>query len=860
MGDRKFPFWDIGLGALVAAFVFAAFFLHWGPLESMELKMYDARAKMRTGKPATTDVVIVAVDDASIQQVGRWPWPRSYMATLIDRLSEAGAKVVALDLLYTDAEINPGLERVRELRKKFQSEQQQLKFGEEAQRERAQSAQLFKVLDDIFDKSIKELDNDARLGDSIALSSNTVLAMHFAIPGPPLAHPDQPPAESILKNALPGATDAALKGTELDAKQIVPPIELFAKEAKAIGHINWIPGVDGAIRDQKLMVLYNGKIYPSFSLQTARTFLNLDLGEIVLKPSEVQVGTRKIPTSPEYEMLVNFYGGPKTFPHFSFVDVAADPPKITPENFKNKIVLVGFTATGLGEQRATSVSDTLPAVEYFANVMQNVLDARFIVRPAWAPKVELGAMILFALFVMLGIPLLSAGRSAIIAAVLLIAFGGVSFWMFASKGYWIQVFYPSITLVLGYVVVVSKRYLVTEKAKEVLETESVETTKMLGLSFQGQGMLDMAWEKFRRVPVDSGMKDTLYSLALDFERKRQFNKAVAVYEHIAVADKNFKDIAERMPKLRAVGETIMLGTAGLKRGGVEATIMAGGPEVKTTLGRYEVIKELGKGAMGTVFLGKDPKINRQVAIKTLRFDDEDLDPEDKKALRERFFREAESAGRLTHPNIVNIFDAGEDQDINFIAMELLDGYDLKEWCGKGKIRPIKEVLETVAKVADGLDYAHEQGIVHRDIKPANIMMLKNGVVKITDFGIARITDQSKTATGTVMGTPSYMSPEQLAGKKVDGRSDLFSLGVALYEFLTGEKPFTGESVATLVYQISSAQHASPKTIKQDLPDSAEAIIDKALQKDPAQRYQRASQMAADLRAAVAKLSAAAPAD
>jgi len=858
MGDRKLPVWDIGLGALVVAIVFLAFFVHWSPLESMELKMYDLRAKLRTGPPASSDVVIVAVDDASIQQVGRWPWPRSYMAELIDKLSEAGAKVIGLNLILSDAEVNPGLERVRELRTKFQNAQQQLRFGEEAQRERAQSSRLFKELDSIFAESITKLDNDAALENSIAFSENTVLAMHFGLPGPPLGRPEKAPAESILKNALPGAVEGRLKGTSHDATQIVPPVEQFAAVAKSVGHINWFPDVDGAIRQQALVAEYDGKSYPSFALQMARMYLNLDLGEIQLKPDMVQIGQRQIPTTPTYDEMVNYYGGKGTFPNFSFVDVITG--KISAENFKGKIVLIGFTATGLGEQRATAVSGTLPSVEYFANVIQNVLDGKFIARPAWAPKVELGAMVVFALFVMLGIPLLSASVSAIIAAVLLIAFGGTSIWMFASKGYWIQVFYPSITLVLGYVVVVSKRYLVTEKAKEALETESVETTKMLGLSFQGQGMLDMAWEKFRRVPVDSGMKDTLYNLGLDFERKRQFNKAVAVYQHISAADKSFKDIAERIPKLIAVGDTIMLGTAGLKRGGVEATIMAGGPEVKTTLGRYEVIKELGKGAMGTVFLGKDPKINRQVAIKTLRFDDEDLEPDDKKALRERFFREAESAGRLTHPNIVNIFDAGEDQDINFIAMELLDGYDLKEWCGKGKMRPVKDVLDAVAKVADGLDYAHTQGIVHRDIKPANIMLLKNGVVKITDFGIARITDQSKTATGTVMGTPSYMSPEQLAGKKVDGRSDLFSLGVALYEFLTGEKPFTGESVATLVYQISSAQHASPKTINADLPDGVVTIIDKALEKDPAKRYQRASQMAADLRAALAKLSAAAPAD
>jgi serine/threonine-protein kinase len=857
MADRKFPITDVLVGAAVAALVFLGFYWQWAPLESMELTMYDMRAKLRTGKPGSNDVVIVAVDDASIQQVGRWPWPRSYVGEIIDLLSESGAKVIGLNLILSDPEVNPGLEEVRKLRKQFADAQAQLRFGEEAQRERAQSSRLFKALDDIFAQSEKGLDNDARLSDSIALSDATILPMYFAVPGPPLGRPDQQPPDFILKNALPGATEGLLKGTIYDAKQVVPPIQVFGKDSKAIGHINWFPDVDGAIRQQPLIVEYDGKAYPSFALQLARTFLNLDLGEILLKPGLVQIGQRSIPTSATYDLLVNFYGDYKTFPNFSFVDIVTQ--KVPPENFKGKIVLIGFTATGLGEQRATPVSDTLPTVEYFANVVQNIIDGKFIVRPNWAGKAELGAMAVFALFVMLGIPMLSAGVSAIIAAALLIIFGVGSFWLFSSNGYWIKLFYPSLMLVLGYVVVVSKRYLVTERAKESLETESAETLKMLGLSFQGQGMLDMAWEKFRRVPIDDGMKDTLYNLGLDFERKRQFNKAVAVYEHICTVDKNFKDLQERIPKLKAVGETIIMGTAGLKRGG-DATVMVSGPDLKTTLGRYEVIKELGKGAMGTVFLGKDPKINRMVAIKTLRFDDEDMSPEDKKALHERFFREAESAGRLNHPNIVSIFDAGEDQDINYIAMELLDGYDLKSWCSKGSLRPVIEVLDNLAKVADALDYAHEQGVVHRDIKPANLMMLKNGAVKITDFGIARITDQSKTATGTVLGTPSYMSPEQLAGKKVDGRSDIFSLGVCLYEFLTGEKPFTGESVATLVYQISTQPHASPKVHNELVPDVVLPIIDKALVKDPAQRYQRAREMATDLRAALLKIQTAASAN
>ena len=247
-----------------------------------------------------------------------------------------------------------------------------------------------------------------------------------------------------------------------------------------------------------------------------------------------------------------------------------------------------------------------------------------------------------------------------------------------------------------------------------------------------------------------------------------------------------------------------------------------------------------------------------MAIKTLRFDDPDLTDEDKQALRDRFFREAESAGRLNHPHIVNIYDAGEDQDIHYIAMELLDGADLKPWCTKGSLHSMNEVVRLIADVADALEYAHSNNIVHRDIKPANLMILKNGAIKVTDFGIARITDQSKTATGTVLGTPSYMSPEQLAGKKVDGRSDIFSLGVCLYELLTGEKPFTGDSVATLVTSIVNTPHRPIQQLDAKIPEALAHVVDRALQKDPEKRYQRAKEMAAELRSCLDAIAGVRP--
>ncbi|HNF59631.1 MAG TPA: serine/threonine-protein kinase, partial [Elusimicrobiota bacterium] len=361
----------------------------------------------------------------------------------------------------------------------------------------------------------------------------------------------------------------------------------------------------------------------------------------------------------------------------------------------------------------------------------------------------------------------------------------------------------------------------------------------------------MAFAKFQLVPVDEEMKGVLYNLALDFERKRQFNKAAVVYEHIAKADPNFKDIKERAKSMKQAGETMIAGP-GLGGGKEGGTIAIAGGAAKPTLGRYEIQKELGRGAMGVVYLGKDPKINRSVAIKTLRFDD-DMDAETAKFTKERFFREAESAGTLNHPHIIRIFDAGEDNEISFIAMELLEGEDLKKYVEKDHLLPVPQVLEYVAQIADALDYAHQNGVVHRDVKPANIMRLKDGSLRVTDFGIARITASSKTATGTVMGTPSYMSPEQLSGKKVDGRSDLFSLGVMLYEMLTGEKPFEGDSIATLLFKIANEAHPDPRQKRVDrVAAGVKAVIDKALQKDPDRRYQRGSEIARDLRECLAR--------
>ncbi|HJV95021.1 MAG TPA: serine/threonine-protein kinase, partial [Albitalea sp.] len=268
---------------------------------------------------------------------------------------------------------------------------------------------------------------------------------------------------------------------------------------------------------------------------------------------------------------------------------------------------------------------------------------------------------------------------------------------------------------------------------------------------------------------------------------------------------------------------------------------------RATLGRYRIDRQLGRGAMGAVYLGHDPKIGRQVAIKTMALSKE-FDGAELAEARARFFREAETAGRLQHRDIVTIFDAGEDQDLAYIAMEFLKGHDLQRHTRAAQLLPIPVVLRTLARVAEALAYAHSQGVVHRDIKPANVMIdLEADSVKVTDFGIARITDSSRTRTGMVLGTPSYMSPEQMAGRRVDGRSDLYSLGVMLFQLLTGHLPHQADSMAKLMYQIANDPAPDVRSLRPELPEALANVVTLALEKRPEVRYADGKQLAADLR-------------
>jgi serine/threonine-protein kinase len=277
--------------------------------------------------------------------------------------------------------------------------------------------------------------------------------------------------------------------------------------------------------------------------------------------------------------------------------------------------------------------------------------------------------------------------------------------------------------------------------------------------------------------------------------------------------------------------------------------------VISNLGKYELRREIGRGAMGVVYEAYDPMIKRVVALKTIRSDQ--LTGEESGTVIARFRREAQAAGRLSHPNIVPIYDFGEDGGVWFIAMEFIKGRELKEYFEANERFSVADIVRIMSQMLDALDYSHRQGVIHRDIKPANVFLIEDGSVKVADFGIAHIDSSSLTQVGTVLGTPSYMSPEQIMGLPVDGRSDLFSAGVILYQFLTGERPFAG-SATTTMQKVLKEDPLPPSSLNVQVLPAMDAVMRKALAKRADERFQTAKEFAAAIHAAAAESTGSMP--
>lgn len=821
----------------VAAFIVLAMLLGANSplMNRLEYQLYDWGMQLSARTPSD-QIAVIAIDENSLANLGRWPWSRAVHAKMIDTLSGAHPKLIAYTPFFFEPQLDEGLSYLYKIAEFIGTPSFRNAIHPEHVAELAQ-------LNGLLHDATQNLDHDQKLSDSMVQANNVLLGMSFEWGGALQGKPNQALPDYIVRNSLSNIQNP--DGAQpLLTQKLSAPIPLLGGSTAGLGHLNVSTDADGKIRTEPLVVRYYDQYYPALSLMLATKSLNLDIKDIQVKLGEgVQLGNQKIATDAQLQMHPYFYPELDALPAFpvtSFYDVYTG--RISPEKFRDKIVLIGTANISTFQTPPAQIE--IPPVLMLAHSLSSILKGDYFATPRWAVWVKYALFIWVAAYLIFILPRLKPPVAAAITIFCLITLLSSYFFLMMTQSIWLPLMLPTTLLVMGHLLLAFKYAMRTDKGAPHADAESAESNRMLGLAFQGQGQLDMAFDKLRKVPIDESLMEILYNLGLDFEQQRKFNKAESVFKYMAKHDANFRDLPQRLNQTRTLWDTFVLGGTP-PRTNVSSLVLDG--LTKPMLGRYEIEKELGKGTMGVVYRGRDTKIGRIVAIKTMTFS-HDFEEGEIKEVTARFFREAETAGRLSHPNIVAIYDVGEAKDLSYIAMEFLNGDNLEKYTQAEHLLPLKKVVSIVASVAEALDYAHKQSVVHRDIKPANIMYdAATGVVKVTDFGIARITNSNKTKTGMVFGTPSYMSPEQLAGKKIQGASDLFSLGITLYQLACGKLPFDGESMAQLMYAIANQPHLDILTVRPDIPPCLVSIINKSLAKPCDARYTSGAEMAKALR-------------
>ena len=572
----------------------------------------------------------------------------------------------------------------------------------------------------------------------------------------------------------------------------VPTRHRFSEFASHNGFVEVRPDSDGVLRRSDLWQLNDGVLSPSLPLAIA--FENDD-----------GLASHRVSSAEDAIYLSNYH----ELRRLNVNDLI--------DGRINSRTLVGFTIFVDSEPALAGAQAKLPSGQFVthseitASLLANVEQGKSVLAPSWAKAMEWLAPVLLAIISVLFMPDRNRRDIAVLTIAVvagLLLFEAMLLLVLRTR---LDLGRPSL-IYIG--VAILSIWLVGDEKKE-----SKDAFKR-GSDFLSASRLEPAFAEFRRCPPSESLATVMYKLSLAFETQAKPERAEAVLEWM---------------KRTHVGVPTGQTTSKRKNG------------TPQRLGRYVIEKRIGRGARGAVYLGKDPRINRAVAIKAIPIEKEFEDEELKEA-RLRFYREAESAGRLAHPNIVTVFDAGEDKGLAYIAMEYVPGTPLRDFTDPTRLLAPKRALELCASTAEALDYAHNQGVIHRDIKPANLLYNpKEGSLKISDFGVARLTDNNRTKTGIVLGTPMYMSPEQLSAEKLTGLSDLFSLGVTLYELLIGEVPFQATNIAVLMTKITTEEAAPIANRRKGIPPSIDAVLAKALAKRPENRFSCGAEMAIALR-------------
>jgi CHASE2 domain-containing sensor protein len=812
---------------------------------ALETKLYDRVQRSAQVEPAR-DIVLVGIDAESIRRFGEWPWARDVHATLIDRLRVEGASVIAWSVPFGSASAGSEIRRLREALTLLESSG----LGNSEQ-----AAQLRTLL-----RSARGGDPEAHLVDAIRAHGRVVLPLEVRLAPGSATHSNPLPRSMVIGS---NSGSPALGATPLRV-----PNDSFLQAAYAIGHSALVSDADGVVRSDVAIAAIDDDSVPSLAVAVAATALDTTPNGIFASSETLRIGAQSVALDREQRVLPQ-YSPPQAFKHLPYWQVWSGD--FERGEFKDKIVLIGFADPDLAEANpiATPAGSNLPEMTAVASAASSLIDTTAYARSSLATGVEWGATVAVVLIAALLLPAAGLAMGTVATGISLVALAIVEIGLLNSMRVWPQLVLPGVALIAGYCLYVVGELIRRANVRSSnAARDSITNLRNLGQTFQKQGQLDLAFETYRRCPLDAPTMEALYYLGIDFERRRQNQKAAAVYGYIATRDPNYRDLRLRRARIKEedtiAREAVSPAPPKLTRVAESQRSvpppMTGPRPGARTLGRYEIERELGKGAMGVVYLGRDPKINRVVAIKAIPLAEE-FEEEDLEEARARFFREAEMAGRLNHPSIVTVYDAGEDQGLAYIAMEYLRGQHLSYYTDPSRLLPPGKVLMLMARVADALHYAHRQNVVHRDIKPANIMFNSDtDELKITDFGIARLTDTSRTKTGIVLGTPSFMSPEQLEGRNLDGRSDQFALAVSLYQLLCGQLPFRADTMPRLMQKIATEPHPPIRSVRPELPESIEPIIDRALAKSADDRYVTCAEFGAALRAVAQQLAPAKPAN
>ncbi len=757
-----------------------------------------------SASPSTAPVIIVAPTGTSAPL-----WSLPELPELITLLKDAGARSIVA------AAAPPAPVRTAELNRL------QSLIGLEQRRGPAGEAKAGELR-----RQLSAMQQELRLQDvlteAMATAGNVVLGLGVTERRPGVTGTDGACGERIA-----AADQGGPSRQDVSRSDVLPAPTGHCNAAAGIGHLGFAPDRDGLIRQApRPIVTSRGRVMP-----VAVAASGLSTG-----PAVQSGDTRSLPH-------LRFYLGPDGLSGIPVVDARLLLAGQAMERVRGSHVVIGTPVQATAGLQSPLLPDAGLA-SLIATDLANQLTGGYIQRPGWALLAEVTLALLLAVGTVLAARL-SLGVAALVAVGASTGLLGLEYLCLALAGIWLQLAGLALYCLTGVAVL---HLLVQLPGQRALSGQPVGEPKAPSEPGAPSEELDLEFSVLRQQPTTEKTKQQLYALAMEHGRHRDYARAERVFRHLAARDPGYRDVAAKLEKLS--------GARGAPPGAprpVKAAVQPLPQPAATpvpagrTLGRYELERVIGRGAMATVYLGRDPTINRRVAIKTLPLAEEFADG-DLATARSHFLREAESAGRLNHPDIISIHDAGEDQRVAYLAMEYFEGKPMNHYAQVGRLLPPRVVIDVMARAAEALHYAHSQNVVHRDVKPANLLYDdRQDRLKLTDFGIARLTDSSRTRTGIILGTPSYMSPEQLSASRVSGLSDLYSLGVTMYHLLTGSPPFQADSIPRLMDKIVNQRHRPVTDLRDDVPAAIDEVLARAMAKDPADRYQSGKAMALALR-------------